>query len=196
MKALTLHQPWASLIATGAKTLETRSWPTRYRGPLAIHAAKTAVGGAVGDYYVEPWFDDVRHVDDCYCEPDGITPEYSRGARRSWVLTANGRPLLWQLPLGAIVATCQLVDAVPMVGPNDALPADYDRGLIVTEDALVLFGPNDWWGDKPSEERVVTDQRPYGDFTPGRWAWLLADVKPVDPPVPARGSQGLWEWEQ
>lgn len=40
MKALTLTQPWASLVACGAKKVETRSWGTSYRGPLAIHAAK------------------------------------------------------------------------------------------------------------------------------------------------------------
>ena len=39
MKALTLRQPWASLIADGRKTIETRTWRTRYRGPLAIHAS-------------------------------------------------------------------------------------------------------------------------------------------------------------
>lgn len=39
MKALTIWQPWASLIATGAKRIETRGWATGYRGPLAIHAA-------------------------------------------------------------------------------------------------------------------------------------------------------------
>ncbi len=40
MKALTLTQPWASLVALGHKRVETRSWRTHYRGPLAIHAAK------------------------------------------------------------------------------------------------------------------------------------------------------------
>ena len=39
MKALTLWQPWASLVALEHKRVETRCWPTRYRGPLAIHAA-------------------------------------------------------------------------------------------------------------------------------------------------------------
>lgn len=38
MKALTIWQPWASLIASGEKQYETRSWETKYRGPLAIHA--------------------------------------------------------------------------------------------------------------------------------------------------------------
>jgi len=40
MKALTLWQPWAQAIALGLKQIETRSWATNHRGPLAIHAAK------------------------------------------------------------------------------------------------------------------------------------------------------------
>lgn len=40
MKALTLWQPWATLVAIGKKKIETRCWKTAYRGPLAIHAAK------------------------------------------------------------------------------------------------------------------------------------------------------------
>lgn len=41
MKAATLYQPYATLIAIRAKRVETRSWSTRYRGPLAIHASRT-----------------------------------------------------------------------------------------------------------------------------------------------------------
>lgn len=40
MKAITISQPYASLIADGEKWVENRTWPTRYRGPLAIHAGK------------------------------------------------------------------------------------------------------------------------------------------------------------
>jgi hypothetical protein len=40
VKALSLWQPWASLIAVGAKRFETRSWQTSHRGPLLIHAAQ------------------------------------------------------------------------------------------------------------------------------------------------------------
>lgn len=39
MKALTVWQPWATLLAVGAKQFETRDWSTDYRGRLAIHAA-------------------------------------------------------------------------------------------------------------------------------------------------------------
>lgn len=40
MKAISVRQPWASLIALGAKRFETRNWTTDYRGPIAIHASK------------------------------------------------------------------------------------------------------------------------------------------------------------
>jgi hypothetical protein len=40
IRGLSITQPWASLIALGAKQYETRSWPTNYRGHVAIHASK------------------------------------------------------------------------------------------------------------------------------------------------------------
>jgi hypothetical protein len=39
MKILSLLQPWATLVVTGAKLVETRSWQTPYRGPVFIHAS-------------------------------------------------------------------------------------------------------------------------------------------------------------
>ena len=40
MKALSIKQPWASLIATGKKTIEVRTWRTNYRGNLLIVSSK------------------------------------------------------------------------------------------------------------------------------------------------------------
>lgn len=39
--ALSVKQPWASMIAGGAKTIETRTWLTGYRGPLVICSSST-----------------------------------------------------------------------------------------------------------------------------------------------------------
>lgn len=41
MKALSIQQPWAWLIAAGVKSVENRTWRTNYRGPVMIHAGKT-----------------------------------------------------------------------------------------------------------------------------------------------------------
>jgi len=41
MKALSLKQPWATLIVAGTKPIENRTWASNYRGPLLIHASKT-----------------------------------------------------------------------------------------------------------------------------------------------------------
>lgn len=39
MKAISIRQPWASLIIAGIKDLENRTWATSHRGPILIHAA-------------------------------------------------------------------------------------------------------------------------------------------------------------
>lgn len=54
MKALTLYQPWASLIADGRKTVETRSWGTKHRGLLAIHAGTTVDKEACKQFGYDP----------------------------------------------------------------------------------------------------------------------------------------------
>lgn len=60
MRVLTLTQPWASLVAIGAKRYETRGWKAP-PGPLAIHAGKNlapvgGVGGLVARCAEEPFF--------------------------------------------------------------------------------------------------------------------------------------------
>lgn len=49
MKALSIRQPWAWLIVNGYKGIENRSWSTRVRGPILIHASK----GMTRDEYDE-----------------------------------------------------------------------------------------------------------------------------------------------
>ena len=41
MKVLTIKQPWATLIAKGYKEYEFRTWKTKYRGDILIHAGKS-----------------------------------------------------------------------------------------------------------------------------------------------------------
>jgi len=44
MKALSIKQPWASLIAHGIKNIENRTWKTKFRGRIFIHASSNAKG--------------------------------------------------------------------------------------------------------------------------------------------------------
>lgn len=39
MKAISIRQPWAWLIVNGYKDIENRTWRTKYRGPVLIHAS-------------------------------------------------------------------------------------------------------------------------------------------------------------
>lgn len=38
-------------------------------------------------------------------------------------------------------------------------------------------------------------ERAFGDYSEGRWAWLLADIMPLAIPVEAKGALSLWDWE-
>lgn len=50
MKALTIKQPWASLIMQGIKKYEFRSWQTKYRGDILIHSSKQVDKEAMKKY--------------------------------------------------------------------------------------------------------------------------------------------------
>ena len=86
MKILTLWQPWATFIALNLKQFETRSWGTRYRGKLAIHAAKRPIG-----------LDGQAIVSQVNSLTDGKVP-----------------PKPCDYPLGCIVAIADLVDCPQM----------------------------------------------------------------------------------
>ncbi|HEY3694106.1 ASCH domain-containing protein [Phenylobacterium sp.] len=128
MKAISLWQPWATLVALGLKAHETRHWSTEHRGPIAIHAAKTI------DY---------------------------AGAPARLCHRAIGQAWWEQCPLGMVVAiarlrTCRRTDAVV--------------------------------------EHITRADEASGDYTAGRFAWALADVRPLGEPIPAIGRQGLFNW--
>jgi hypothetical protein len=105
MKALTLWQPWATLVAIGAKRIETRSWSTNYRGPLAIHAARSTVGHKV-----------------CSREPFRST------------LEAYGYQVPANAPHMSVIAICELVDILPtedvrgIVESRELAFGDYETG--------------------------------------------------------------------
>ena len=50
MKALSVRQPWASMLVAGLKTIELRTWAVDYRGPIAIVASKTGDRSALRDW--------------------------------------------------------------------------------------------------------------------------------------------------
>lgn len=187
MKAITVWQPCASLIARGVKWTETRSWSTKYRGPLAVAAAarkpdvEMLEDGLAGELYR-------LHGDDCVAqwyqigEEDYVAPPPES---ERWVLALAPEFVPGPMPLGAVVATCQLVDCVPI---RDHHTDPLERQVTVGHGTLCLDEPFCLYED-------MTDQLPYGNFAPGRYAWLLGDIKPLADPVAVKGRQGLWEWQ-
>lgn len=94
IKTITLWQPFATLIAIGAKTRETRSWAPRHIGPMAIHASVNRT---------------------CL---DLIREEPFRS-----VLAAAGITSADQLPRGVVVAVARLGGTDPTEGIRDRITA-------------------------------------------------------------------------
>jgi hypothetical protein len=149
MKALTLTQPWATLVSIGAKRIETRSWGTSYSGPLAIHAAKG----------FPKWARKFTTDPICY--------EAIKAHSGPHPLEDSG------YPTGTVLATCRLVAVKLIVESPEAL------GLCA-----------DAWRMLPPPEPEFS----LGDYKPGRYAWILEDVRQFPEPIPAKGALGLWEW--
>lgn len=91
MKAISLRQPWASLVVIGAKKFETRSWPTKYRGPLLIHASKAFLSHDQTLMFTEPFWSALGERAD----------PYNRGIRASQCL-----------PTGAIIGRVEVMDCI------------------------------------------------------------------------------------
>jgi hypothetical protein len=148
MKALTLTQPWATLVAIGMKQIETRSWTINYRGPLAIHAAK------------------------------GF-PKYARDICNSSIfadaLETHGIGHPKDLPLGAIIATCELVHIKQM-----------DEVIVFPGCKSYAYNGHEWLFSK--------EEKAFGEYSVGRYMWLLENIIALPSPIPAKGALSLWEW--
>lgn len=157
MKTLSISQPYATLIAVGAKKIETRSWYTLYRGPLAIHAAKGFPKWA-RSICGEPRFHEALW-----------RAGYELGVQSSDCL-----------PVGAIVATCRLVDC---------------KRIVTNAHMFNVTGASSAY--RASNELAPPGQPElsFGDYAHGRYAWMLEDVVRMLEPIPAKGALGLWEWD-
>jgi hypothetical protein len=187
MPAVSLHQPWASLLITRqpcptfeddicsnhgmVKRFETRSWPcppALLGQPIAFHATqrKPVHGTDVGAF----------RVYGTSTLGDRVTPARMYERRPGW----GTRPEIpIPLPLGAIVGSGRITASLPI------LSGDYEGNrappFVVTHDnTLTLYRehPDTWeWIDYD-----ISDQLPYGDYsTDGkqRYAWLIEDAAPT-----------------
>jgi hypothetical protein len=62
MKALSLKEPWASLVLNGKKTIETRVWKTNYRGRLLLCASKNPASAISGKAFATVTLLDIRKM--------------------------------------------------------------------------------------------------------------------------------------
>lgn len=186
MKALTLWQPYAQLMAIGVKSIETRSW----RAPDALIGQRIVIH-ASAKRPKDIW----RHVQSEHVFPAHLAPLYDYGRHVDPQESGDGEwwRYRWAGPLGAVVGSGVLTACVPMVATRDYALDNGSRSLIVDPRGLVIFDPAAAFAR--DAEQLVDDQLPFGIFEPGRWAWLFDDLVKLDRPIAAKGKQRIWNWD-
>ena len=89
MKCLSVRQPWASLLVSGVKDVENRTWATHYRGKLLIHASSKKIPHDEYDYYPYEWYNSLMNA-----------------------VTTNAIPSAGQFPYSAIIGYVTLKDCI------------------------------------------------------------------------------------
>lgn len=144
MKALSLWQPHVLAIALGLKPWETRDWPTNYRGPLALHAAKRKWCDA-GDWHI----DAVRRLRRKLCP--SMAESISDQASYSLVNL--------HLRYGAVICIADVTDCVSTSKLRGRIPRDHEfwgdfsegergRFAFKLENVRVLDPPLPWRGQQ------------------------------------------------
>ena len=165
MKAITLWQPWASLLACGAKKFETRSWKTDYRGPIAIHAAMK--------------------------DPKAIFAKLPVNVQCKISPFLLEHYLLWEnVPCGVIIATAELVNCWHIVH-HPGINIDIAKQIPIGAESITNDKHHPDFGKYivPTEQEML-----FGDWTPGRYGWEFKNMIMLPEPIPAKGKQGLWNW--
>ncbi|WP_222427945.1 hypothetical protein [Sporomusa sp. KB1] len=95
------------------------------------------------------------------------------------------------LPVGSVIAVAGLVDCYYIVN-NPGTNVDIAKHISVGAESMTLDKRHPDFSKYivPSEQEIA-----FGDWTPGRYAWILDNVRLIEP-VPAKGRQRLWEWNE
>lgn len=162
MRAISLWQPWASLLITGQKRNETRSWPAppQARGWLAIHASK---GGLTKGEFAETMAQ--RFYRDLIQEP---------------------------LPRGAIVGVVFLKDCRPIVACDECDACGWYEGGKTIKTICHKCGGAGGRPDglRLTEQEAAFGN--YGFIGERRFAWICDITYQLTNPIPFNGSQGFF----
>lgn len=174
MIATTLPQPHAALVAMGVQTILTCSWPapaSAIGSRIAIHASARRPTPQRGPMFVGDF-----HVG------QGGTWLHGPG---DGVLVAS---VDVRMAFGAVIGSAVLAACLPIETPDSEV-ARAER-MVWTSGAgdlkIARYEPGSEPDGHPWVDEVdVSDQLPYGDFAPGRWAWVLTDAAPCEDRCPA-----------
>lgn len=132
MRAISLWQPWASLVALRIKPHETRSW----KAPQTVLGRRIGIHAALS----------------------------TKGLREN---ACGEDETLWRYCLALLELSQK---------------EDFPRGVLIATAVVADC--------RPTEE---VEPNIFGDYSAGRFAWVLRDVEQLECPIPMRGHQGIFK---
>jgi len=192
-KGLVVRQPWATLIALAVKMWETRDYPPA--GEMRPPGVRGLPGFGLERGERVAIVAGAAHGMPDYSKIGPYVYQRIVATERTPAHGALYTPQAYDIdcPLGAVVCTVEVADALPVFGPADDIP--HHAALWINE-----YGRLRWldtartigdWLDGRHVRGDQSDQLPLGDFTPGRWGWMLTDPHPCQP-VACTGQRGLF----
>lgn len=168
MKAISVCEPWASLIKMKLKWVETRSWKTDYRGDLLICASRTKNKNIKEYYYnnIRPRLYDVF--------PISAKAKYIDSAYRFYEYD--------DFPFGKALCIARLSDCQKIY---PGLIKQYSRN----ENVCLNFQ----YDEPETISRMMGNEIAFGDWILGRYAWIFDDIIPLNFPFDVKGRLGLFD---
>jgi len=184
--ALNVDQPYASLLAHGIKGWETRphppaGWPGIPEGTRRMPGCRITPDDDVLIVSSRKRVTSERVPEGWFCDDE--TGAIGGGGFGS----PFGAWRSYPAPLGAVLGVGRVLDVLPIVDDyddvchDDVYHACGGPAAIEHQDGELWLWP-EWDSALDDEPADISDQLPYGDWSPGRWAWRM-EVRRLDPPV-------------
>lgn len=161
-KVLTLWQPWASLLAYGAKKIETRPKPTTWtaeKGTYLIHAASKWTKEQAEICIQEPFKSALMNLGYLHKHEDENT---------------GYKGYSFSFPMSSIIGSIEVTECCEITYVHPIL-----------ERAMYINSHRTYFEVRDSEYH-------FGDYTEGRYAWLTQNPRVLKTPIPYKGGQGYY----
>lgn len=212
-RAISLHQPWASLLFPTSLDYQCPNCRASFSLPLGMHcddhrpelpaplkqwetrsrpAPSTIIGKRILIHAAKatPDLTAITAVNRAASDTVRCTSVGDPRRHESWRFIRAGQSTMEHLPFGALLGWVTITESLPIDGNNED---DHLRFICPhVGGGLTHYEFGNGGNHGPTRFDDITDQTPFGDWTDGRHAWCVTNPVLLPEPIPYRGQQGVF----